>query len=1464
VRRTLYWKRLLIVVAATILLCGGVFGVHHFQVRSQSSVYRDRAERAAVASETDPAQRGEAVRLYKQYLKFNPRDEASYQKYAALQFADAKADPTPATVERAAAGVEDFLRAFPNHPEERQKLAELYLSTGQGSKFPLVKQHIEMLFTAPTGDYRTNIEVREMAAECELVLDPVNGIDAALVHLQAALETGKAPVRVYVRAMELHYLNKKDRESRNKIVALLTALRSGRFEKSLQARIAAARFEMVLGNMGLARDDMKYAFETLAGSSDPDALLAKAELELSSAKTPEEAVEAHVKAEDLLRKAFGLAPNNVAVGMLLAEVLWHQAKREDGIAVLKRTAEALGTVNDNYLMLVDRLLDLGETEVSMSMVDAKLAPDPNKKTIVLYFRGRAAVLKQDWPTALKLLDEASPLLTRIPIYHKKAMVGLAACYAARQNPDQQLEYCRRALKDDGGYVLAIIGEAEALVKMGKHEEAVKRYRAIVNIYRLNTYRPELVRLELIAALSRPPEERDWGRFDHSLGEPPAATADVIVLRSDALAAQGKSAEAEKLLRKWLTDNPKDPKAGAVWVALARVADGGKVESAAAILDEAEKALGKTVEVRLARAALLLARAKPPTPAELEALAVDADKLSQTDRFRLLFGLGAAAARVADRADDDASKAARGAALAYLRAAADLSPKDLSCRAMLLDQALAAGRTELVQQVIREMATVEGETGPVGTLALIAVRLPDVKKLTDPGAHAAAIEELRGLARRVRDLRPGWSRVYVALAQLDELDGRHDDALANYTTAIDLGERQESVIRRTVDLYRLKQKDAQAVGLLDKLSNDVRLPDDLERYRSIHRLLASAIPKEARATIDRIAPFNEKDHRILMLRGALLDVLHEDAEALAAFRRAVELADTLPETWGSLIAQLLKHGKLADAKQAVAEAEKKLAPAANATPEQRAERLVAIGGLREVVGDARGALAHYVAARDAAPNELNPTRQLVLFLQRTGAPAKADELMAAAKGSAAPTVARWARRHLAITLMASPDAYARRAEALALVEQNLSTAPDDSEDLKARAVVWTVDPVTREEGVRVLRKFAERNDLTPDELYLIGQLAFDQGNFLEAAKYFDLAARPRPGVGPRHLAGRVRVYLALDQLNLAEEAVERLKSNFPRSWESTREEARLLHRRSKEKAAQADFDDARKLLDDARTVVKKFPGWDTGANLITLSGPLFDELGLTSEAEAAFAKYLTDNPDQPGAHAALAVHYIRQKQPEKAIELARKYEKKSPVLLTARLLTGAARAKRLDPVTESQIDRWLDAALKDAAGKPDLEVALIGSKAELLDAHGKSEEAIAEYERAMKRGPSDLVVNNLCMLLALYAPERADEAVKMMSQLIAIRGPVPSFLDTRAVAYLVSARPELATKDLQLALVQMDRPAYRFHLAWAIDLDQVKERRIFAIDELKRAKRLGLTPDDLHALEHKKYIEMMTKYKLPVE
>jgi tetratricopeptide (TPR) repeat protein len=243
---------------------------------------------------------------------------------------------------------------------------------------------------------------------------------------------------------------------------------------------------------------------------------------------PAEAPAKLAAAVKLLQDARARDPKNVAVGAYLSEVLVRQGKRYEGVAVLRDTAKLLTAVDF-------RLRDAGRPAAGPGRAGPvgghdrrhRRRPDPRGAGRVLPrpARGRPAGVG---PPPAKLLEEAGPNVARVPTFYKKAMVGLGACYAAMQNPDKQLEYCRRARAIDPGYAPAVVGEAEALTQMrGKLPDALREYRVLVNQFQLTGYRADLARLELLAALSGPArgDEAAWERFDAAVeikkGEKPA-------------------------------------------------------------------------------------------------------------------------------------------------------------------------------------------------------------------------------------------------------------------------------------------------------------------------------------------------------------------------------------------------------------------------------------------------------------------------------------------------------------------------------------------------------------------------------------------------------------------------------------------------------------------------------------------------------------------------------------------------------------------------------------------------------------------------------------------------------------------------------------------------------------------------------------------------------------------------------
>src|SRR5262249_1910592 len=163
----------------------------------------------------------------------------------------------------------------------------------------------------------------------------------------------------------------------------------------------------------------------------------------------------------------------------LAEVYTRQANVPKAVEVLVRAADALGETNDRFLGVVDRLIDYGEQKKAAELV-TRLEQDDTLRVMTMYFRGRLALTARDWTKARLLLEEAAPYLLRLPEFHKRAAVGLGECYAVLQNPDKQLENYRAARKDDPNYLPAIIGEAEAHVKLGRYPDAPPLFAFLVN------------------------------------------------------------------------------------------------------------------------------------------------------------------------------------------------------------------------------------------------------------------------------------------------------------------------------------------------------------------------------------------------------------------------------------------------------------------------------------------------------------------------------------------------------------------------------------------------------------------------------------------------------------------------------------------------------------------------------------------------------------------------------------------------------------------------------------------------------------------------------------------------------------------------------------------------------------------------------------------------------------------------
>ncbi|QDU19984.1 tetratricopeptide repeat protein [Urbifossiella limnaea] len=1457
-RRVLSLNRLGILLGVLVVVVASAVGVHAVQTERQAAVLKTRAEKAEQEGAADPERLADAATYYKQYLKYRKTDEEAFTRYASLQQARAKTDNKH--TEAAAQAVEEFLRQFPHHADDRRAVVDLYLKLGKPAN---ALSHIEILLATPAG--KDDPDLLDKAATCELA---ENDFARAVERLDRAVSATphRAKPEIVARLLGLLNSNKNyanPERTPERYVGIL--LDDEPYRDDVKARVLAARYLLLKGNVKAARKEAEHALTLKDGLTSAEARMAMAEMEMADlrGKPPEGIAEQLKKAEDQLWMAVKSEPKNVAAGIMLSQILADQAQRGKAIDVLRAAADALGETNDQYLLVVDRLLDLGELDQSAKLTEKLGLNEADRERIVKYLNGRRLVVKGDFAAARPLLEDVAPLLARVPDFQKKALTGLGQCYESLQNPDRALASFSDALKLDAAYLPAIVGQAEALLRLGRVRDALPQYRTIVTGYKLTMFRPQLARLEMRAVIAQPPASRNWADFDKAVGPPPRDFQTELLV-ADSLIARNERGKAVVLLNELLN---KDRKNAAAWVALARARAPESPDALGKTLVEAEKEVGDTVELRLAKVLGAMFRGRRPTVDELRVALAGAEKFSPADQNRLLRGVGEASARLAGVAPELEAKPLNEFALECYERAAAVDRTDLLSRMVLVDLGQLLNKPDAISRALAGLAAVEGENGPIGTLGRVIIELPKVRDIADRTTRALAAQRLRAQAVAARTVRPGWGRVYVILARIDEMEGLTDSALANFQAAIERGERDEYVVRRAVDLLRDKKLDDLAAGLLNGLAAEVPLPEDLERFRTVQNLLNRDIAGTERSTIDRIAPGTHNDWRVLLLRGQLLAATGQDEDALKAFRDAVFYGVAIPEAWGALVAHQARLGRTDDARKSIADAEALLAKSAPPDAAKRAELIDTLAMCHELVGDLPTAEQRYAQAVAAAPQELNPIRQQVLFLQRSGKGAAAEAMLRRLDTGPAGDAARWARRHLALTMLAGGDSYQYRNEALALIEKNVKSdaaAAPDAEDIKTKAMVQTVDPRTQAEGMQKLNEYARWGNLTPDEFVHLGKLYFDQGKVFQSVEFFEKATRSRAGVNPEHLAVLTRVYLSTNDVARAKQSVARLKAIAPRSWAAAREDARVLAREATaaDKAARPDV--ATKARADAKARVLDFPGATARDFVVTQSGPLLQELGFFPEAETLYTRLQKESPDSPAAVAGLAQFWIGRKRTDEALRLVKEFADKGPPVLVAQLMTGAVRAKSPGSAAEREVEAWLDARLTKTAD-PFEQLALLGAKAELLDAQRKYDEAIGVYDTVLarakalppaeqKRYPVDTYKNNLAMLLALHRPRDADRAIALMTEVITARGPRPAYLDTRAVAYLVKGgRTNDAVDDLNLALMQQQSAVYLFHLGWAMDQDPVTRGRRDA--PLAEAKQLGLTAEDLHPLEARKFAEL---------
>ena len=299
------------------------------------------------------------------------------------------------------------------------------------------------------------------------------------------------------------------------------------------------------------------------------------------------------------------------------------------------------------------------------------------------------------------------------------------------------------------------------------------------------------------------------------------------------------------------------------------------EKSLRILDEGEKSLGDSVNLRLARAAYWSRTADEDANAALARLEKMLDGFSKEERLQLLEGLATVHFLRGD------VKSARqlwtDVAAAY--------PDHVQAQFRLFRLAVGLNDDIEAKRRLQELQRIEGEDGS-HFLAGSALHLIAQARR----GKAVALDQPADLLDRAEKTRPGWAIVQLAQAEIAELNGNLGEAVERYLRAIELENRDPDVLRRTIGLLLSRSRNAEAKSLIAQLLQEAPVSTrSLLLQLQVEVAVALRDSAAAKRQIPNVAPADSDDFRLQLWRGRMLAATNQPDEAATAFEEAVRLA-----------------------------------------------------------------------------------------------------------------------------------------------------------------------------------------------------------------------------------------------------------------------------------------------------------------------------------------------------------------------------------------------------------------------------------------------------------------------------------------------------------------------------------------------------------------------------------------------
>ena len=1419
-RRRLNVKFLVISLVGFASASVGVHQLHGYQVKRNASSLLRQADRAESGGDVV-----EANKFRERYLAYVPDDRDVLMKYS-LTLASDEIAKTAKERAQALAVLEKALLRDPGRDDARRRAARLAMDLRQ---LPDAKGHLEILVKSTPDD-----------GESELLLGRCQEADGKFAEAAALYESARKHrpdlIESYTRLAGL-LRTRLGEEARADRVMDAVEVKDGLIAangRSSRAYLERARYRKTyqVSTPGIAAD-LARALEL--DPDDADTLLESASREREAGRLDEARV--------LLDRGVAKHPRDARMYVASSELELRADRPEEAIARLQRGDEMLPGQPDILWARAELLIQLHHLEEARGAV-ARIAAIGYPPSLLDYLNGRIAFEKGEWAAAAAALESSHVALAGIPELAETARTAvflLGRCYEQLGNPERQQSAFRRVIETtpkvgiDPSWIPAHFGLATAWAAMGKLDEAIDAYRRVA----ARSPEAKLAAAKLLVAreLRLDPSRRHWPPIEQALDEAEAEAAgsvDVAIQRAEILVAQGRLEPARALLQAARDRKPDRPEA---WSALAALAGRrGKPAEAETILDEGARKLGDLVDFRLVRANLRSARAGLDPSQALDGLEAGLDAFGEQDRRRLLAGLARARSLMGD---------ARGAGRLWSRLA-DEDRTNLDCRLDLFELAYQAKDEAGMGRLLDEIRGIEGEDGCLWRYGRARAL---IRRAREQGG-GQDLAEARSLLAAVAARRPNWANVPSAEAEIDEIEKTPEQAIASYRRAVKMGEKNPVALVRALRLLverRLYGEADQVLAMLralrpaspeiDRLDSEIALrSNDVARALDSARRLVKARPDGGPEHLWLAQVLQEATSRA-EAQGQASESAARREEAIRATRRAIEIVPADPGARLTLVRLLAQAGRKDEARAATEQASRDLRWGASS---------ILLANCYEAIGLADLAGECYQAALKASPDD--PATLLAVVISQIRANRIAESLPGLRKiadlKDRSPREAAWANRTLAMFLAARGDRK-ESLKALGLLDgldpdgTARSQAGASTEDLRAETIVMGLQPdrSLRRRAIRSIEDMVARQVATPDDRFRLAQLFAGEDEWPKARELMQVLLAADAG-NPAYLAFYIdglRRRGALDEAKVWLKRLERIRPDSPPTVEI---KARLAHDQGRDDEATATL----------RTYASAHP--ERSAEVAVL----LEELGRLDAAELMY-RDCSKRVRQPEDILPLAGFLARRGRLSEALPI---YERALRTCRTEVVSNSAVLSLHSASPDDRQcqiVSGWIEAAIAKDPSSRSLRFDLANLRC-LQGRHGDAEEI---FRRVFEDDPNDgTALNNMAWMLA-SSGRKVDEALAHIDRAIAIHGPQPALLDTRALVHIAMGHGALAVKDLDDALAGSSLPVMYYHLARARLLTG---DRPGALEVFKKATASGLKAEALHPLEQLDYRKVVVDLARP--